>query len=665
MTLLESYPIHRCIFRNDLDTLKELLLDENIKKRINEKDNHGNTPIHLALMLDRRNCIIALINNGCDVITRNNFKWNPTDEALMLGDVDIVEKITTSKYKSYIKKFIETMDEWNQVLPNCYLKVKVKLKSSIPLFEMFGAKDTIEIIKKGKSLRINTTNAGIDSRGMFKLYKGSLSFLFKYDSSLGFYNLFLLDNKNKKYQQFFPYPPQWIINSASSTRIGISTLYKYFIDPRVFSIKIKKQRFLKRKKETIALETGKTFKTDRFKLKNLTLVIRKRGNEMIIGDYKSEIHTKIMKIDYVMDKKKYNDEVISNKLHGLNINEKKFVEEEEEDIDTADEEESDESDLENENENDECNRNETVEQIKKRKNIKKVEHSVFENLVNEKTVVNGKLPLEYANKVFKILNDGHDDKGNKVTKYDLIYVDQFIPNYFSNVLRNKLTTSKASERFNYLSYLASNNKKGINRHVSKDGNTEYFEMKDSLNESLDWETSKENIIQRNNKMKLQNVEGLKEKLNKREKLTEEEYFDPSKTENMHIGRIMEITEERKVFDNFVSLWLSKKDEFPISLNQFRPILHFITSIMFDRINMNNSENDFDGNLYSKVIKESAKILQSDKRFPIKLSFPFYPTIRFVFKTLNCYTEEEKIPDSLFEIPKNYMYSDDAFFKIVK
>ena len=83
MTLLETYPLHRCVFRNDVLNLKELLNDEEIIKKINERDNHGNTPLNLALMLGRRNCIIALINSGCDIITRNDYGWNPLDESIL------------------------------------------------------------------------------------------------------------------------------------------------------------------------------------------------------------------------------------------------------------------------------------------------------------------------------------------------------------------------------------------------------------------------------------------------------------------------------------------------------------------------------------------------------------------------------------------------------
>jgi len=83
MTIEVTFPLHRCIFRNDVDGLKRSLQDEEIRKNINAKDNHGNTPLHLALMLDRRNCVLELLKNGCDCVSRNRFGWNPVEEAIM------------------------------------------------------------------------------------------------------------------------------------------------------------------------------------------------------------------------------------------------------------------------------------------------------------------------------------------------------------------------------------------------------------------------------------------------------------------------------------------------------------------------------------------------------------------------------------------------------
>jgi len=84
MTKEETFPLHRCIFRNDVEGLNKILKDEEASKLINTKDNHGNTPLHLALMLDRRNCVLSLLRNSdCDCVTRNNYGWNPLEEATM------------------------------------------------------------------------------------------------------------------------------------------------------------------------------------------------------------------------------------------------------------------------------------------------------------------------------------------------------------------------------------------------------------------------------------------------------------------------------------------------------------------------------------------------------------------------------------------------------
>jgi len=147
--------------------LKELLNDEEIIKKINERDNHGNTPLNLALMLGRRNCIITLINSGCDIITRNNYGWNPLDESIFLGDVDIVEKISILKIKTYIRTFGNViLKKWNEVLPNFYFKNKIKFKCPIPVLAKLLVSDTMELFKRDNCFRINTSLAGISYKGI-------------------------------------------------------------------------------------------------------------------------------------------------------------------------------------------------------------------------------------------------------------------------------------------------------------------------------------------------------------------------------------------------------------------------------------------------------------------------------------------------------------------
>jgi len=46
-----------------------------------------------------------------------------------LGDVDIIEKISVLKIKTYIKTFGKViLKKWDEVLPNFYFKNKIKFK---------------------------------------------------------------------------------------------------------------------------------------------------------------------------------------------------------------------------------------------------------------------------------------------------------------------------------------------------------------------------------------------------------------------------------------------------------------------------------------------------------------------------------------------------------
>jgi len=643
MTVMETYPIHRCIFRNDYEGLKELLLDKDMKKRINEKDNHGNTPIHLAFMLDRRNCIIILINNGCDVITRNNFKWNPTDEALMLGDVDIIERISKIKAQECVKCFTRQIKRWTEEIPNFYMKYKIKLKSPLPLFEILGAKDKLEIIKKGNSLRINTTFAGIENKNVFRLIKGNMSILFKYDESNDSHKIYILDNIKKNYQEIYPNIPQWMINDTIKTKIGVNSLYKYFFDPTTFSMKQKKPKFLRKNKTVITTESGKSYETDKYKC-IVTLISRSRNNETVIGDYESEINTNVLLT--TAD----NPSGIVDKKHD----------------DEKDDEDIDDNDNETESDSDDDSGNDTIiinENINDQMDDKKIEHSIFEKYINEKTIVNGDISKENREQIIHILDNGHDDDGNNVSLNDIKYIEQHLPNCFGEIIKEKLSHRKVNDRFRYMRILKKVSDERVNYKLDKDGKTNIYKLSSKSN-SLDLESAfnkyKEIIEEeRNKKMEEKNI---REKLNKRKKITEEEYFDPSNTNIMHIGRIMNINEERKNMNNIATFYLSKRKQFPINLTQMLPFINFLHMIAYDQINTEALQDDPNRIKYFEVIENCIKVLEAHERFPIKIVHPIYPTLKLVVKLLECYIDEEKIPENLFSVPEDFTYDTYTVFK---
>jgi len=644
-----DYPIHRCVYRNDQNTLKELLKDEEMKKRINECDNHGNTPIHLALMLDRRNCVITLLNNKCDVFIRNSCGWLPLDEAIMIGDIDIIEKIMYLKWRELINKLSGpggALDEWTKILPNLYLKYKLSIKTKIPLLQKLGARDVEEIYKKGSSFRFNTSIIVFDSRGIPKVLKGSISIIGKHDKKLGIYRIILLDNKKKLFQEFFPNIPQWYLNNSLKSKIGVNTLYKFFVDINDLSVKQKKNSVIKKTKKTFTIANSKSFKAELFKSKNIKIIIRKRKDEAIIGDCKSDIKTKVSKEDEISSIfKKFEDKTGP-------LPKEKIINEDENDSDSDDESscsEDEESMLYN-------------------------YESIFKKYVNETNPEVTEKDTKTVEKIFNILQNGHDENNNKVTNNDIEYLDKYTPGILKSYIKEKGSLMVNGE-YQYLNFTTNSDSLNTNLNVSENGNTKTYEITDGSKDTLDWEAAYNMRYPQGNDIISEMVTGRHKEDNENnnetklslEKLkgntiSEDEYFDPSSTEKFHMGRIMTIKDEVKNFKNVSKCWMSKENTFPINFEQLGPLLKFVCSLYLDQINQND-ENNIEMAIYNRFFEIITKDLQGDKRFPLKIVVPVFPSIKAQYKSLDVSVDPEKIPDELFEIPSNYSYGNVYFNNI--
>lgn len=639
MTLLETYPIHRCVFRNDELALKELLKDEVIKKQINERDNHGNTPLNLALMLGRRNCIITLINSGCDIITRNNFGWNPLDESIFLGDVDIIEKISVLKIKTYIKTFGKViLKKWDEVLPNFYFKNKIKFKCPIPVLAKLLVSDTMELYKRGNCFRINTSLAGLSVKGIPRVLKGNISFILKFDDKTGDCKCYLLDNKKKTYQEIYPNLPQWCLNDIIRTNINIKTLYKIFV---IFSdciVKQKKGNLLKKNKKTFIMESGKTYKTDVFKIKGIKAVIRKRDNEVVIGDYKSDVR-----------RKNLNSSV--NPLLGSNGKINSFVKNSNDSVSISEASEGDISDNESDNDNDSVLSNDDNQSdLEKDEFNEAVQHdSIFKKYIKNDTI-----DVKTEKIITDIIIKGEDSEHNKVDAQDMLFLTTNYPDYIENLINKPISKKKYIEMLRHLniedkadldggeyqSTLSRRNK----IKSSEDPNVAFYRIISGIPGEDDTKSTVDEVKDRLKNFNWEN-----------NKITEEDYFDPSNTENLHMGRLMTISESTKS-NKYIKLWMTQKDEYPISFEHIEPIFQFINMIIYDNV---TEENDREGIIFGKK-NEYLRSSFKDKRFPVKIEIPIYPTIKMMMKNIDCSLDLEKVPESLFEIPSNYEEEDIMF-----
>ncbi len=74
--------IHRCIFLSNIDILKLILnYCKNITEEINKKDLDGNTPLHLAILIENYLIIKELLLNGANPFIHNNANIMPIDLA--------------------------------------------------------------------------------------------------------------------------------------------------------------------------------------------------------------------------------------------------------------------------------------------------------------------------------------------------------------------------------------------------------------------------------------------------------------------------------------------------------------------------------------------------------------------------------------------------------
>ncbi|XP_042562798.1 ankyrin repeat domain-containing protein 13C-A-like, partial [Clupea harengus] len=78
----QDFPVHECVFKGDVRRLSSLIRTQNIA----QKDVHGNTPLHLAVMMGHKECAHLLLAHNAPVKVKNAQGWSPLAEAISYGD---------------------------------------------------------------------------------------------------------------------------------------------------------------------------------------------------------------------------------------------------------------------------------------------------------------------------------------------------------------------------------------------------------------------------------------------------------------------------------------------------------------------------------------------------------------------------------------------------
>ena len=198
----ENYIIHRLVFQNRITELLDSL--KNGDYNLSEKDPHGNTALHISIMLGHHECTKLLLAHEAPVAFKNNLGWNSLAEAISYGDREIITMCLKKLKKQSRQKIEQKQPELTKALSSIedfYVEIKWDFHSWIPLISRFLPSDTCKLYKRGSDVRIDSTL--MDFQEM-RWQRGDLSFIFH--GNPGTDNkgnpkreMYVLDNKKRKY----------------------------------------------------------------------------------------------------------------------------------------------------------------------------------------------------------------------------------------------------------------------------------------------------------------------------------------------------------------------------------------------------------------------------------------------------------------------------------
>ncbi|XP_029425717.1 ankyrin repeat domain-containing protein 13C isoform X3 [Nannospalax galili] len=155
------YPVHECVFKGDVRRLSSLIRTHNI----GQKDYHGNTPLHLAVMSGNK--VTALLRK--------------------------LKQQSRESVEEKRPRLLKALKE----LGDFYLELHWDFQSWVPLLSRILPSDACKIYKQGINIRLDTTL--IDFTDM-KCQRGDLSFIFNGDAAPS-ESFVVLDNEQKVYQR--------------------------------------------------------------------------------------------------------------------------------------------------------------------------------------------------------------------------------------------------------------------------------------------------------------------------------------------------------------------------------------------------------------------------------------------------------------------------------
>ncbi|KAI1706022.1 hypothetical protein DdX_13250 [Ditylenchus destructor] len=274
----EEFPLHRAIFQDDTRGF----LDQLYRQNVNRQDMHGNTALHLAVMLGRKEMINKLLEIGASAKINNKQGWNSLEEAFCYGDRDINKMVLQySRIKSaellasrkpYLLKLLSELGDF-------YLEIRYDFQSWIPFLSRWLPSDTCKIYKRGCAIRMDTTIANINQRDWSR---GDFSVIYNPTCESTGKNLALMDNKKMVYQKIRQEQRYSDLEEQVTANMSLDMVAPQIsTKPITFTRAMAGWFFQHEKSEDIA-----GFASDYYMVEGLTLVTKKRRDHLTADDVK-------------------------------------------------------------------------------------------------------------------------------------------------------------------------------------------------------------------------------------------------------------------------------------------------------------------------------------------------------------------------------------------
>jgi len=174
----QQYPLHFCVWNNDLTGLKEKLDSETVQDELEKKDARGRSPLLLAVTLGHLESARLLMEHGANINTENKEGWTVIQEAVATGDPELVELVLQRRDYQRLSTRVGGVPDLLLRLkeaPDFYVEMKWEFTSWLPLVARMCPSDTYKVYKQGSKVRIDTTLLGFEQNNW---QRGNTSFIF-------------------------------------------------------------------------------------------------------------------------------------------------------------------------------------------------------------------------------------------------------------------------------------------------------------------------------------------------------------------------------------------------------------------------------------------------------------------------------------------------------